>query len=80
MLKTRYKKGVEIIKIIYEKLLALDHHFTGMQTYQNVMLLSNPTTYPDFQKAKSVMEGKMKKGFSLKMPAILKASSFESTS
>lgn len=71
MLKTRYKKGVEIIKIIYEKLLALDHHFTGMQTYQNVMLLSNPTTYPDFQKAKSVMEGKMKKGFSLKMPAIL---------
>jgi hypothetical protein len=71
MLKTRYKKGVEIIKIIYEKLLALDHHFTGMQTYQNVMLLSNPTTYPDFQKAKGVMEGKMKKGFSLKMPAIL---------
>ncbi len=71
MLKTRYKKGVEIIKIIYEKLLALDHHFTGMQTYQNVMLLSNPTTYPDFQKAKGLMEGKMKKGFSLKMPAIL---------
>jgi hypothetical protein len=71
MLKTRYKKGIEIIKIIYEKLLALDHHFTGMQTYQNVMLLSNPTTYPDFQKAKTVMEGKMKKGFSLKMPAIL---------
>ena len=71
MMKTRYKKGIEIIKIIYEKLLALDHHFTGMQTYQNVMLLSNPTTYPDFQKAKSVMEGKMKKGFNLKMPAIL---------
>jgi hypothetical protein len=71
MLKTRYKKGIEIIKIIYEKLLALDHHFTGMQTYQNVMLLSNPTTYPDFQKAKTIMEGKMKKGFSLKMPAIL---------
>jgi hypothetical protein len=71
MLKTRYKKGVEIIKIVYEKLLALDHHFTGMQTYQNVMLLSNPTTYPDFQKTKAIMEGKMKKGFSLKMPAIL---------
>ncbi len=71
MLKTRYKKGVEIIKIIYEKLLALDHHFTGMQTYQNVMLLSNPTTYPDFQKAKALMEGKVKKGFNLKMPALL---------
>lgn len=71
MLKTRYKKGIEIIKIVYEKLLALDHHFTGMQTYQNVMLLSNPTTYPDFQKTKAIMEGKMKKGFSLKMPAIL---------
>jgi hypothetical protein len=76
MLKARYRKGVEIIKIIYEKLLALDHHFTGMQTYQNVMLLSNPTTYPDFQKTKAVIEGKMKKGFSIKMPAILNANPY----
>ena len=54
LLKIRYKKGIDLIKLLYEKILALDHHFTGMQTYQNVLLLSNPNTYPDFQKTKAI--------------------------
>ena len=48
LLRIRFEKGIELIKILYEKLLALDHHFTGMQTYQNILMLSNPNTYPDF--------------------------------
>lgn len=75
-LKARYYKGLEIIKIIYEKLLSLDHHYSGMQTYQNIMLLSNPHTYPDFQKSKSSMEQRMKKGFAIKMPSFLETNPF----
>ena len=75
-LKARYYKGIEIIKIIYEKLLSLDHHYSGMQTYQNIMLLSNPHTYPEFQKSKSVMEQRMKKGFAIKMPSFLETNPF----
>jgi hypothetical protein len=75
-LKSRYYKGIEIIKIIYEKLLSLDHHYSGMQTYQNIMLLSNPHTYPEFQKSKSLMEQRMKKGFAIKMPSFLETNPF----
>lgn len=75
-LKARYYKGLEIIKIIYEKLLSLDHHYSGMQTYQNIMLLSNPHTYPDFQKSKGAMEQRMKKSFAIKMPSFLETNPF----
>ena len=27
--KIRYRKGVELIEMIYEKILGLDHHFTS---------------------------------------------------
>ena len=75
-LKARYYKGIEIIKIIYEKLLSLDHHYSGMQTYQNIMLLSNPHTFPDFQKSQSVMQQRMKKNFAIKMPSFLETNPF----
>ena len=75
-LKARYYKGIDIIKILYEKLLSLDHHYSGMQTYQNIMLLSNPHTYPDFQKSQSLMQQKVKKGFAIKMPSFLESNPF----
>ena len=56
ILAIRYKKGIELIKLLYEKILGLDHHFSGMQTYQNILLLSNPHTYPEFQKKQQDME------------------------
>ena len=77
-LKARYYKGIEIIKIIYEKLLSLDHHYSGMQTYQNIMLLSNPHTYPDFQKTQATMKQRMKKNFAIKIPSFLETNPFVS--
>ena len=77
-LKARYYKGIEIIKIIYEKLLSLDHHYSGMQTYQNIMLLSNPHTYPDFQKSQATMKQRMKKNFAIKIPSFLETNPFVS--
>ena len=52
--KIRYRKGIELIKMIYEKILGLDHHFTSLQTYQNVIMLSNPHSFPEFKKAQGV--------------------------
>ena len=75
-LKIRYRKGIDLIKILYEKILALDHHFTGMQTYQNVMMLSNPHTYPDFARAQGVLEQKMKRKNPVTLPGILQTNPF----
>jgi hypothetical protein len=76
LLKTRYRKGIELIKILYEKILALDHHFSGMQTYQNILLISNPNTYPEFQKARTQLEERLKKRNSLQLPGILSSNPY----
>ncbi|MBK7409045.1 MAG: hypothetical protein IPJ40_13895 [Saprospirales bacterium] len=71
LLKVRYKKGLDLIKLLYEKILALDHHFSGMQIYQNILVLSNPNTYPDFQKTRNLLEEQLKKKNALQLPALL---------
>lgn len=76
--KTRFRKGLELTKMLYEKILALDHHFTSLQTYQNVLLLSNPNTFPEFQKTKALLEDRMKKRTTLKMPGLLESNPFMS--
>ena len=41
----RYKKGLELIRTLYEKLLALDHHFSSLRTGQWVQSLGSPASY-----------------------------------
>lgn len=74
--ETRYRKGLELIKLLYEKILGLDHHFTSMQTYQHVMMLSNPNTFPEFQQTKRLLEERLKKKTALKLPSLLEANPF----
>jgi hypothetical protein len=77
--KMRYKKGIELIKMVYEKVLALDHHFASLQTYQNIAALTNPNTYPEFQDAKLLFEKKAYKSSNpLKLPAILEVNPYVS--
>ncbi|MCB0644849.1 MAG: hypothetical protein KDC44_24555, partial [Phaeodactylibacter sp.] len=76
LLKVRYQKGIDLIKLLYEKILSLDHHFAGMRTYQNVLLLSNPLSYPDFQQAKSLIEEKLDKKHPFSLPAIFNTNPF----
>lgn len=71
MLKIRYRKGIDLIRVMYEKILGLDHHFTGMHTYQNISVLSNPNSYPAFEKAKEMIEKNKNRRYSLKLPALL---------
>ena len=76
MLKMRYSKGIDLIKLLYEKTLGLDHHFSGMQTFQNIDLLSNPNTYPEFRQTQSMIEKRTDKRFAFQMPAIFDTNPF----
>lgn len=74
--KTRYKKGMEIIKMMYEKILGLDHHFHSLKTYQNVMQMSNPHTYPEFQETKSIIENRLRKKHAVQLPNLLNSNPY----
>ena len=78
--KVRYRKGLELIKLMYEKILGLDHHFHSLQTYQNVIQLSNPNAYPEFQATKDELNNRLKKKSSIKLPTLLDSNPFLSAS
>ncbi|MFC4634782.1 hypothetical protein ACFO3O_12745 [Dokdonia ponticola] len=65
--KIRYIKGLQIIKILYEKTLALDHHFASVSTFHEINKIANPNNYPEFKNIKETIGTKAdkKKGFDL---------------
>jgi hypothetical protein len=76
LLRVRYRKGLELIKLLYEKVLSLDHHFTTVQTFQHVSALSNPNSYPAFQQNHAHLEERLKKKSGVKMPSLLQNNVF----
>lgn len=46
--KIRYIKGLQIIRILYEKVLSLDHHFASVATFGEINRLSNPNQYAEW--------------------------------
>ena len=78
--KLRYKKGIELIRLLYEKILGLDHHFASLQTFQDVAMLSNPNRNPDFQMAKNWIEEQNRKKPLIKMPELLETNPYLSSS
>lgn len=65
--KIRYLKGLSIIKILYEKVLTLDHHFSSITTFNEINKISNPNNYQEFNQVKELINTKKdkKKGFNL---------------
>jgi hypothetical protein len=64
--KTRYLKGLELVKILYDKVLGLDHHFASVRTFSEINKISNPNNYPEFSKLKDILRDKKdKKNFDL---------------
>ena len=59
--KIRYIKGLQIIKILYEKVLSLDHHFASVRTFTEINKMSNPNQYPEFEKIKELIAKKKDK-------------------
>jgi hypothetical protein len=79
LLHLRFKRGLGLIQLLYEKVLSLDHHFTGMRTYQNVFRLSNPNAYPEFRESKKLLEERLRKKTPIKLPDVFEGNPFVST-
>lgn len=69
--KIRYIKGLQIVKILYEKVLSLDHHFASIRTFNEINKISNPNQYPEFEKLKSLVNSKKDKKTGLDLTSIL---------
>lgn len=80
LLRVRYLKGLDLMKLLYEKVLSLDHHFATLQTFQHVSALSNPNSYPAFQENHKHLEERLKKKSGVQVPALLQSNPFVSTS
>ncbi len=71
--KIRYLKGLQIIKILYEKVLSLDHHFASVRTFSEINKLSNPNQYPEYNKMKEILASKRDKKFAVDLTSMLGA-------
>ncbi|GEP49944.1 hypothetical protein FNO01nite_06160 [Flavobacterium noncentrifugens] len=69
--KIRYLKGLQIIKILYEKVLSLDHHFASVRTLNEINKISNPNQYPEYSKLKEILNAKRDKKFAVDLTSML---------
>lgn len=77
--KIRYLKGLSIIKILYEKVLALDHHFSAMATFNEINKISNPNNYQEFTQVKDLIKNKKDKKKGLQLTPLLGQNMYTST-
>lgn len=69
--KVRYLKGLQIIRILYEKVLSLDHHFASVRTLNEINKISNPNQYPEYEKLKDLISAKKDKKTGLDLTSVL---------
>lgn len=77
--KIRYIKGLQVLRILYEKILSLDHHFSSVYTLSEINKISNPNYYPEFQQVKELVRNKRNKKFNLDLGSILGSNPIAST-
>ncbi|MGK0363187.1 MAG: hypothetical protein ACI85O_000231 [Saprospiraceae bacterium] len=71
----RYTKGLEIIRLMYEKILSLDHHFSSLKTFGNIAEIANPVNYPEFTALQAKINRRLKKDNAIKLPSLLEQNS-----
>lgn len=76
LLKLRYRKAIELIKLLYEKNLSLDHHFSSLKAHQQILKLTNPQNYPDFKHIQANVKEQMRKKHRFRLPRILESNSY----
>ena len=69
--KIRYLKGVQIIRLLYEKILSLDHHFASVRTFSEINKIANPNQYPEYEKLKDLIANKKDKKAGLDLTSVL---------
>ncbi len=65
--KIRYLKGIQVIRLLYGKILALDHHFAAVSSFHDINSISNPNSFPEFIRAKAEIQNAQdrRQGFDL---------------
>jgi hypothetical protein len=76
VVRLRYRKSIEMLKMLYEKILSMDHHFTSLKAHQQVLRISNPHEYPEFKEVKVVLEERLKKRSGIALPVIMESNPF----
>lgn len=76
--RLRYIKGLQIIKLLYDKVLSLDHHFSSVRTFSEISKMSNPNQYPEFSKMKDIVAAKKDKKSAVDLTSILGTNSLVS--
>lgn len=69
--KIRYIKGLQIIRILYEKILSLDHHFTTVSTFSEIAKIANPQSYPEFDEVNRLIQSNTDKKNSFDLTQLL---------
>lgn len=69
--KIRYIKGLQIIRLLYEKTLSLDHHFSAVSTLRDVNNISNPNNYPEFVEMNTKLKSNQDKRIGFDLSALL---------
>lgn len=69
--KIRYIKGLQIMKILYEKVLGLDHHFASVRTFSEISKIANPNQYPEFEKVKDLVKNRKDKKYGFDLTSVL---------
>jgi len=69
--KIRYLKGLQIIRILYEKVLSLDHHFASVRSFNEINKISNPNQYPEYGKLKDIIAAKRDKKTAFDLTTVL---------
>ena len=69
--KIRYIKGLQIIRLLYEKVLSLDHHFTAVTTFSEISKIANPHSYPEFEEVNRLIQSKTDKKNTFDLTQIL---------
>lgn len=67
----RYSKGLEIIRLMYEKILSLDHHFSSLKTFGNIAEIANPGNYPEYTTLQNQIKRRLKKENAIRLPGML---------
>ena len=76
ILKIRFAKSIELLRLLYEKLLSIDHHFSSLNTHEHIRSLTNPNDYASFKSLQSELNKKQEKKFNFEFPELLKSNTY----
>ena len=69
--KIRYIKELEIIRLLYEKILSLDHHFASVATFSEINKMANPNQYQEYENLKSLIKSERKRKDGIDLTSVL---------